>query len=78
MSQSEDSLSFVDERLAVEHVCRAFSQHVKFWVSKHEFTEVASSPSRNTFIILMNSQRALDGRQGAWIHPKTRRAGRTL
>ena len=67
VGQSKDSLSFVDERLVVEDVCRAFGQHVKFCVSRHETTE-ASKPLRNAFTVLMNSQRALDA--GKKLPPK--------
>ena len=67
VGQSKDLLSFVDERLVVEDVCRAFGQHVKFCVSRHEATE-ASKPLRNAFTVLMNSQRALDA--GKKLPPK--------
>ena len=67
VGQSKDSLSFVDERLVVEDVCRAFGQHVKFCVSRHETTE-ASKHLRNAFTVLMNSQRALDA--GKKLPPK--------
>ena len=58
---SREVLSFVDEKLLVEEVCRAFGQHVKFSVCRPSSTEAATSqPLRNAFTVLMNSQRALD------------------
>ena len=64
VGHTKDSLSIVDKQLIVDDV-RVFGQHVKFTetlatVREPQSSSVSSMALRNAFMVLMDSQRAID------------------